>query len=195
VRRFVWLICSAFLVAAIVALGPIAGARKPNPACPSRDGRIRVASDKAVVFAKKGTHFYACRYQERRVYFLGRNRGFGVPVGRLITHEDFRLNGRYVAFLILNSRDPGVLDTSIEVFDLAKGRVLRRVDSPEDAAWDNLVLAANGGIGWLEGRQDVLVLDAAGKRLVDTGNVSDLAVSGTTLYWTNDGAPRSVALR
>lgn len=61
-------------------------------------------------------------------------------------------------------------------------------------------MTASGAVAWIrsvDGIPEVRKLDSGGENVMDTGTDIDpesLAVSGTTLYWTKAGGPRSAVL-
>jgi hypothetical protein len=114
--------------------------------------------------------------------------------GGIDTSEYAFAGGRYLAVASINDGANGG-DGSYAVWDLRSRRIVRQVD----AAWDfhhfpDLRLSPNGDIAAIEEESRLEVIPRRGKRLTLSSDEHDLALAGTTVYWTEAGAPRSATL-
>ncbi len=106
--------------------------------------------------------------------------------------------GRYVA--VAARETSGDDSTALaSLVDLKAGKVLRKAvpvvdqDSPE-AALTSAVATTDGSLVWAGQAKDcagVHAVTAAGPRTLECGAPSDLVATGTRVYWTQDGQPRT----
>jgi hypothetical protein len=145
------------------------------------------------------TYWYVCAFKQgasRRLRYVAlptRGPGRAIP-----WDSSAKVSGRYVAFFVFNASDLG----SVKVIDMVTGHqsFSARADTDLDHA-NQLVLKANGSVGWIEyvPRQAGTIWyvrrhDSTGTATVDSGSAIDpksLAAGGSWLYWTNAGSPRS----
>jgi hypothetical protein len=120
-------------------------------------------------------------------------------------YHGVRVSGRYVAW-IFTATDisckadcpPGYQETHrwVVVFDLKRRDGRSRA---ADAFSGYLRVNSAGAIAWREeagsAGQGVHALDADGHRVLDTGRITYIRLSGPTLSWQNNGESRSAQLR
>lgn len=184
--------------------------------CQAERSRTEEASRHARVYSVRRVQddavtrrWYACLYSAGRRVHLG-------VVGPAADFSDriapVRLAGRYVAFSSEYTASTGdAIGALVAVCDLRTGTFVHRFQSPGDPnTYDvtDLELRANGSVAWvariIPGMPatttfEVRAFQAAKTRstILDSGAAigsRSLALSGMTLYWTNDGAPRSTKL-
>jgi hypothetical protein len=198
----------ALLPALALALGPppARAAAAPRDACFPSGARTLEASKRARVFsvrARGGARpVFACLHATGRRVRLGDRIDCLGQAAR-----DFRLAGRFVGFIAEFCPTPGGSGASLGLVDLRGGRV-RLVSGlfAFGGGVTDFVLKANGSAAWIE-RPEVgapastphLVMkrDADGRAQLASGSdidSSSLALAGSTVYWTQGGAPRAAIL-
>lgn len=205
----------AAVAGAVLAAGAPAAAVAADE-CQARGSRTEEASRYARVYSVRrvqdDTHvrrWYACLYSEDRRVRLGTVGAGGVHLDRI---SPVRLAGRYVATASEYTAATGdALGAVVEVRDLRTGRLVRHFHSPsEPNTYDvtDLELRANGSVAFIARvlggmpattTYEVRALRSTGSssELLDSGAGIDrrsLALSGSTLYWSNDGLPRAARL-
>jgi hypothetical protein len=110
-----------------------------------------------------------------------------------------RLTNRYFAFAASTDdivcqkyMQPDCTRNDVAVLRVSNGKERCGAPSPASA----LALTSDGWIAWLSG-STLSACDSAGTRMLDEGNIDAASVraQGTTIEWTRDGQPQSVALR
>jgi hypothetical protein len=196
---------SALALATAIYTLPATAAAKKKRTCNPRHSSTVAANTKLRIFrrtVKSGdTLFFGCAYKTRRPFRLPSNEpgvdGYG----------PFALSGRFVAFGYYPSCGTCVdEDNFVWVFNAfkRKGRQLLLDDNDDGKVTRITDIEVNrtGSVGWisrdLKSPASVLVQKAEGSAttptLLDSGpdiERQSLASSGTTLYWTKAGAPRS----
>lgn len=202
-------IAAAALLPGVLASG--AAPDRPVKACESA-GRTVAANRVARVFRLRRAElpgYYACRYGSRRARLLeSSDPDGGGGVGQV------RLTGWHVAFDYLVCSREGPCTGSVRVLDLRTGRTRRSSTLPSDpgnpfsgaSEATDLEVTSAGSAAWIRPRRlatgiDLQVFkleehDAA--VLLDQGTGIEprsLAVSGSTVYWTDGGEPRAAPIR
>lgn len=185
---------------AAVALPDARSAR--TPACPTTG--VTIAANEHVRVYRRGSSrsytAYACATKTGRVRKLG---AFDIEEGgaRL-----FRLAGTRVAFddLSCGGGSAGCIG-GVYVVEVRSGVRRGAANASGTGIARDLEVTRAGAIAWTRapasGAPDpgeLRKLDADGEVVLDAGSDLDkesLAVSGSTLYWTRGGAPRSAQLR
>jgi hypothetical protein len=201
---------SALLIAAAAALsaaGADADAAARKPSCAAAKSKTVAQNASARVFkitrSSGTTRLYGClRSSGRRVVLAQAADDIETSTG----FDRVRLNGRFVAWqgtatdLSCKADCPPGYDPytwTIERVDLRsrKGRAFSG-----RAAGQALVVSRKGAVAWVQSTgadtYDVRAGDAAGARTLDSGAIDpkSLKLAGSTLSWTNAGAPKTAAL-
>lgn len=166
---------------------------------------VRRVQDDAVT-----RRWYACLHRTGRRVHLGDVGPAGQFSDRI---SPVRLAGRHVAFAAEYTASTGdALGAVVTVRDLRTGALVHRFQSPGDPnTYDvtDLELRAGGPVAWvariIQGTPVTTTFEVrtfstgeSQSTIVDSGAAIDrrsLALSGATLYWSNDGSPRSTTLR
>lgn len=169
-----------------------------------RTKTVRVFS---VTARDETARYYGCLYRRGRVVYLGK-----VPVEGPDGIYEILAAGRFLAFQIYEELGSHLTFTTLYRADLRDGRV-RTLEgfgvNPFGGTWVvDVVLARTGATAWIRGENDggadnvnsVRKYDAAGPGVLDPGpgvELGSLAItaSGSRVYWTNAGEPRSAPLR
>ena len=173
--------------------------RSASDAC-TRSGTTVAANSRAEVVRDGRSDYtaYGCHRRPRRLTRIGRYDIFDATGPR-----SFRLSGRFVAWDYLACNKTVDCQARVGVADLRTGKKRgtnltsfgalaatdREVTPTGAAAW----IRAAGASTTLEVRK----FDAAGESLLDSGTdiePDSLAVSGSTVYWTRAGQPKSAPL-
>jgi hypothetical protein len=198
------------LVLGVAMLAPASGqARKRHRTCYPAHTKTLVASARARVFRTRrvvqDAHVtYGCllsRKRPFRFYLPDFPSGFDPIV----------LAGRYVAYGDYSDCAASFCDPNSVILQNLRNGHITFADGPgiRIANVSALVLKRDGSVAWIAstfdefgalqpGRQVVKVERGAGPVVLDsgTGVVADsLALAGSTLYWTKNGAPFSASLR
>ena len=220
--RIVAATCLTIAASALIVATPASAgkARHQQPAkCGAERGQVIAANSQALLY--RATNFYefslvyGCTYKQRRSYRLGYfpSEGTCSSSGCIsIQHET--LSGPLVAYEFSTTGIEGGTFLII-VRDLRNGHVLHRVPTgtprPQNASSvvgagiaTTIVLKTDGSVAWINERPlgeateyQVHALDKTGSRLLATGidiGSHSLALSGSTLYWMQDGKPFSTRL-
>ncbi len=203
---------TAVAVVALAGLGAmLPGMASAASPCAKKESKTVTASERARIYTQKGTGkdrgeriHVGCWFSSER-----RTRLFTGEPG-VEDASQFRVAGRFVAFATVSADPTGDGDSaSIEVYDLKAGKLTARHVVPQDTndvGVTDIELKSNGSFAWIENAASsnpvaakvrVKIRDRAGLRVLDEGvgiATRSLASSGSTLYWTHDGAPRSTNL-
>ncbi len=178
--------------------------------------RMLAADTQAQVYEKLETEaqaqgFYGCAYGRKRSYFLGERPGFSSSGGGGIQLET--LAGSVVAYGESVVGPHGSYQ-AVVVRNLSNGRVLHKLVTgtaihPE-SGFDGIgparaiVVKGDGAVAWIVETNStpsreyaVEAVDSTGTRLLAESagiNPSSLALTGSTLYWTQSGKPISTVL-
>ena len=189
-------------LAATVAIALPEARSARTPACPTTG--VTIAANEHIRVYRRGSSksytAYACATKTGRVRKLG---SFDLEGGgaRL-----FRIAGTRVAFddLDCSGGSAGCIG-AVRVVDVKSGARRAAGNATGTGIARDLELTRTGAVAWTRapasGQPDpgeVRKLDADGEVVLDAGPDLDkesLAVSGSTLYWTRGGAPRSAQLR
>lgn len=201
---------------ALAMTGPVSPAAAQSD-CEARGSRTEDASRFARVYSVRRVRdgdtatrrWYACLYRTGRRVALGEVGPAGMFSDRI---SPVRLAGRYVAYAEEYTAATGdAIGAVVQVRDLRTRTLVSRFQSPGDPnTYDvtDLELRANGSVAWIarivQGTPATTTYEvrtfAAGEsesEIVDSGaaiETRSLALSGRTLFWTRDGAPRSTTL-
>lgn len=207
-------------VAAAVTVDPAAGASSSagvGERCARKGSKTEEASRHARVYSVRRVQddavtrrWYGCLYRTQRRVHLGDVGPAGMFSDRI---SPVRLAGRYVATAAEYTASTGdALGALIQVRDLRSGALVQRFQSPGDPnTYDvtDLELRSNGSVAWIariiQGMPATTTYEVrrfptteSHSTILDAGTgigPRSLALSGRTLYWTHDGAPRSTILR
>jgi hypothetical protein len=181
-----------------------------HPGCAVDDPTtIVLRTSAAVAYNPDGSQLFACLQASGRPWALAT--GINVPDGYLAV---VRLAGDFVAFGAYEGSacarygmcPPGYSPSlTTAVVDLRTGarRDFHLADPRgTPVAGHALVLNSRGSIAWIgcpvgcDAGRELHTIDAQGNHLLDTGalDAASLRLSGSTLSWTNAGAPRSATL-
>lgn len=138
---------------------------------------------------------YVCVFSSARTRALGSFDEIGAGV------YGFRLAGRFLAYDHLDCLRESC-DGEVRVLDLGTGKTRKSAPTqPGGGLATDLELTSTGAVAWIRAvtgpGTELKAMDRAGERVLDSGSEIDrasLAVSGSTLYWTRAGAPKSAAL-
>jgi hypothetical protein len=190
-----------------MSLLPVANAEAAHAKnrCDARGAKTVVKSRFVRVFTAPGRaedstgRLFGCMYSNGKRVLLdeGSDDGF-------VTSEEFRrvvLNGRFVAWehesVDMSCKadcPPGYQATTYAIYS----RDLRAKKSRGfrgQVAQDSLDVGKRGTPVWVQSVGDLEEVHA-GDRVLDTGNISGLRLSGTTLEWLNEtGGPKSATVR
>lgn len=185
--------------------------------CDAKRSRTEEASRHARVYSVRRVQddavtrrWYACLYRTQRPVHLGDVGPAGMFSDRI---SPVRLAGRYVATAEEYTAASGdALGAVIQVRDMRSGALVQRFQSPGDPnTYDvtDLELRTNGSVAWsariVQGMPATTTYEVrrfptteSHSTILDSGPAiapRSLALSGRTIYWTSDGAPRSATLR
>jgi hypothetical protein len=170
--------------------------------CPAVKHRL-VADAQAEVYEAEGlveNEMFACAYASGHAYALGSKSEFGPGGGGGIEKEV--LSGVVVAYESIDEITGGNSHWLVIVRNLRTGRVLHRANSTGGFVQD-LVLKTDGAVAWivdtrfLPDEYAVVALDKTGIRTLASGPSvapSSLALTASTLYWTQNGKPFSATV-
>lgn len=217
--RPLWIGLVLVVAAAFLFLTPASGAQR-RPACSSAGSKTVKATERARVFSKRGrlgsyrvTRLYGCLY--------GRNARFRLSIlgepGIFVTSvPHIRLVGNFVGYAEEYEGPAGGRYGQIRVRSLRTGvESFTETGAPPDSEditttrnITDLELRATGAAAWIvevplatgaeQSTFQVHMRGAGGRTMLDAGPdvVPDsLALSGSTLYWTRGGLPRSARLQ
>lgn len=213
------LIVIASLALALIATAPAAAAK---PSCARKGSKTVARAPGMRVFTVRSVdrfaeeevvRLYGCWSVDGRKRWLAENvesdyDGSGTGFG------DVRAAGRYVAWLAWDfdgsckaDCPPGYdqSDEALVVYDLQRGRVLRRSELPDHTTYrgGSLALTQHGGIAWLTSGEtlgsvpDLAVLDRDGRRVLDSGNIAPASIRAeiSIVSWVRDGVEHFARLR
>jgi hypothetical protein len=136
---------------------------------------------------------YACLYRGGRTRYLGR---FQSDTG--IANEV--VSGRFVGYQNLVCEED-CRNSEVRILDVKTGSLRRSSKAGEGTSGiSGFVLKRNGSAAWIRrfGGDEAAVhtLTATGESVIDTGVIApaSLALSGSHLYWTKNGAAMSALL-
>ncbi|MEA2449844.1 MAG: hypothetical protein QOG63_1776 [Thermoleophilaceae bacterium] len=200
------LVSGAAVALVVVAAAPSAAqaANSCRTASTAPGNHVVIASKGAVVFSsRKLKQDVACSYRYRRAVKLGRI--------ACCSQVRYTLGGRYLAYAVRLDQAFHEVD-EIGAVDLKTGKVpkyggAQAIDT--NGYLDSFYVTPAGTLAWLQygvddnGRRIDLTVRAAARggkvKDLDSGKIArgSLAIGagGGTLYWTNDGTPRTAALR
>lgn len=182
------------------------GAAKKKRTCYPKGSKTLAQNERVRVFRKRrGPDVpYVCAFQTRRAFKLP-----SVENG-LSAYGRFALAGKFVAFRFYPACGLCVDESNhVEVFDAVRRRgrsiMLDDDDDGKVTRVTDIEVTGRGAVAWisrdLKTPADVFVQKAergaTTPTLLDSGTgiaLRSLARSGSTLYWTKDGAPRSGVL-
>ena len=198
---------------------PASAKRPPAPkvsSCSSIRTHAVAADTQAQVFVALNSYlthsYYGCVYGSRHIYELGivndcENSG---AAGRCEGISRVGLGGTFVAY---EEHLPGLGAAWVEVVrNLLTGRVLRKLPTgrstpPHAGTPRSIVVKSDGAIAWIVGTRvatangpaedEVYASDSSGTRLLASGpgiEPASLALTGSTVYWTQEGRPFSAPL-
>jgi hypothetical protein len=188
------------LAGGYAAPAPDPGFARADPLCKPRGSTLVVASRQVRVWriwhgVRSG--YYACARERRRPVRLG-DTDFTGGLHELV------VAGRFVAYEIRYCDRGGqpICAGEVVVRDVGR-RNVRRSPIPDgelDAV--EVLVSSRGGAAWLRwldggASAEIRVLDSGGERVVASGpdiDLSSLAVTAGTVYWTQATIPRSAPL-
>jgi hypothetical protein len=191
---------------------------KPAPACRHAGSQLRLADGQAEVYIAPESRsepervVYGCAFHTGRSYLLG-----GLPSEQNTSGGEFALDptlaGTVVAYEKSLDYETGGGRDVVVVRDLRTGRILHEVLTgtpmkPEAGSEGlgavlGLVVKSDGAVAWIvatdaeNGTRQVHAVDKTGSRTLAIGsNIAprSLALSGSTLYWTQGGQAQSATL-
>jgi hypothetical protein len=178
-----------------VATGDAQARHRPDP-CRKKGTTTSRQTKEIRVYSDDLGSYYACSRKNRhRVLLYDDDGEYDTGIVAAIA-------GRYVAYessslpTCKEACPPGVNGSaSTAVVNVRTGKQRSLASS----GVDRLVLAPSGAVAWVlpstaaGGGKELWVWDAAGRRLLDSGNVAaaSLRLSGGTVSWTKDGQPYS----
>ena len=178
------LTAAALLVAAVPAgAAPADKCKKAGASVLEQQGNVRILR------TAKGGDLLTCRGKAKPVFLFdgaSNEKALGLRVA----------GGRYVA-LVDRRVAPvdGIPERALRVRDVKSGAT-RRADlsggGPDDDSAETAL--TSGGVAAVDDGDSVLVLDVARKQPVVVatgGGISELAASGGTIYWTQNGVAHS----
>jgi hypothetical protein len=202
------------LLVALAALAVPSSAEAAN-ACRARADHAKVVaqSSTALVYSTGkpfNRYVSACTFKSPRKTF----RLPGQDGGDTNTPYSYRLNGRFLAYAVINQEEASpTAGSTVYSVDLTKRRRLIGVEAGDPAQADNtstevkaLVVGAGGAVAWIT---DSINLDerlslrkaahGAAPTLLDHGNDLGrrslaLSADGKTIFWTRAGAAKMAAL-
>jgi hypothetical protein len=158
---------------------------------------------------------YGCLYSTNRPVLLAVMR---IPISdNCDTCSDvsvryLQLAGDYVAYHVTRT-SPACCQTSTRVVNLRRRRLVKRFDSSA-LPWGLVLKGSDGAIAWIQtldfprGPEELRKWDASGQALLDASStgrgLGALALEDVfpgeelmpqTLYWLNDGVPRTAQLK
>jgi hypothetical protein len=192
------LACGVAAATVVLASGGSAAAAKTRTTCATEKGTTVEATASARIYrrgAEDDATYYGCWLKTHRRTTLG----VALNVSENDASATFSpVAGRYVA--VAENATSGETSTALATLvDLKAGKVLRKAvpvvdqDSP-DAALTSAVATTDGSLVWAGQAKDcadVHAVTSAGPRTLECGAPSDLVATGTRVYWTQDGQPRS----
>jgi hypothetical protein len=188
----------------------------PKAACNLEQAQLIAADRQAQVYEVTGSPFYlGCAYGHRGAYPLGAGPKCGGG-GPCRGTREWTMAGTMVAYeRYLNSAGTGTARDVVIVRNLDGGRIVHKLASgtpkPANAPFHavgagpvvGLVVKPDGAVAWIDeaprtsGEYEVHAVDATGSRILASGKDIDpasLALSGSALYWTQNGQPASAVL-
>jgi hypothetical protein len=181
----------------LIAFGLLAAPAHAKVRCTSggtimADGPLRVFELPLQTRLEVGWTDWACLGRHGKPVQVSRDVDAGE--GGVDTSEYAFAGGRYLAVASIDDGANGG-DGSYAVWDLRTRRVVRSVG----AAWDfdhfpDLRLSPHGDIVAVEEENLLEVIPLHGRRQTLSHDAHDLALAGTTAYWTEGGVARSAAL-
>jgi hypothetical protein len=191
--------------AAALALGlPATAAGAVTPSCAAKGSKTLASNSTARVFERaheEGDRLYGClRSVGRRIALADAYDDGYVESG---AYDQVRLAGRFVVFrytavdMSCKAACPPGYDTADvdhTIFDLRR----RKFSTVEDDVLEGAVALSAYGGAWIERTRlgpAVIARDRKGQRVLDRGDVASLTVSGSTVRWTQSGAPQQARLR
>lgn len=207
-------------LAVVVALGlPAAAQARP---CATRGGESIDANQRGRVYYNKGkARYFGCLYGTNKSYALTYPPATETGGAPESADQGPLLAGRYAAIATSQRPSVGVVILRVRVRDLRTGRTVHKwrrhsaneglgTGEPHTRAITDLELERSGSVAWIveatvppDYRSDapsayVMKSDRSGRnQLLDTGagiGFASLALSDSTLYWMNDGQPRTAPL-
>ena len=199
-------VCACIALVALVAMPATASAAKKRRTCTPKGSKTLAQNERVRVYRKRrGPDVpYVCAFKTRRSTALPNNEP-GVD-----GYSRFALAGKFVAFGYYPACGVCVDEGNfVEVFDAVRrrGRSIKLDDDDDGKVTrvTDIEVTGRGAVAWISRDQrtatDVFVQKA--ERGVTTATLLDsgagvalrsLARSGSTLYWTKDGAPRAATL-
>ena len=185
------------------ALGP-ADARTKRT-CALKNSKTHQKNKEARVFTRKETSrdklevrsWYGCHLKTKKRIRIGETEGYDSPAILV------RLQGRFVAVWQGSEDRGGMRYGGIIQWDLKAAKRLRTAKNTDA---EDIEIGPQGQLvfigrplaqqGEAEQLLSVRVVDGRGDRTLATGSISpkSLSIKGTTISWTQDGAPRSAPL-
>jgi hypothetical protein len=196
-NRFTALVVVATAAVVLDAGGDVTQARTgERVTCTSAPGKTVATAGKVRILRRPprfDSVFYACFRGSNRLRRLGTDDGVG--------NATFAISGRFVAYDKLSCNSQACAG-GVRVLDVRTGRD-RLAEPVLSSAYElsDILVTSRGSAAWIRrphpDTMEVRRLDATGEAVLDAGPdiVQDsLAASGSTLYWTNAGAPRSAPI-
>jgi hypothetical protein len=202
------------LVVALLAATTAPAARASAP-CRPKGSKTVAQTSKVRAFTRERssddhTLLYACLLSQGKPVYATEATGIDAyeETYSESSFSDVRIAGRYVAWSTESSDlsckadcppDYNPTSTSIGIINVRLRK--KRAVPGARVMGGGLVVTTTGAVAWTQqgagGAIDVVASDADGKRTLDTGAIDpkSLTASGSTVRWTNAGAPRTATVR
>ena len=199
------LACSIGLGVAVVPSGEADGARTSANACQPSRSKTVLATSTARLYTRRTTNrdrdrvttLFGCRSGRRPVRMA--SRFAGVAEERFFGSE--RLVGGFASVVSFGSdRGNEPLPQELRVFNLRRRRRTALVTTKAGASISDVELQKSGSVAFIEDSTSFEVRKHEGGKstVLDSGpgiGPNSLAVSGSTVYWTNGSQAKSAPLR
>jgi hypothetical protein len=203
-RKIIPMVAAALLVlVGLVGTLGVADARSKRT-CALKKSKTYKKNKEARVFTRKETSdtllvkgWYGCHGKTKKRIRIGETEGYDSPAILV------RLQGRFVAVWQGSEDRGGTRSAGIVQWDLKAAKRLRTV---RNADATDIEIGPRGQLVFIgrplaqqEGNAQPLsvrVVDRTGDRTLATGNIArkSLRIKGTTISWTQDGAPKTAQL-
>jgi hypothetical protein len=202
------------LTALIVAGLPSVVSARSRPCRPGGSHTV-ASSGQSRAYRLRG-HVYACLFARRHAYRLDVPPRFTDLGDFPLSVHGLRLSGQYTAYVVQGRSTAGKTESRVQSLNLLTGQLRTRNALTDQTASEGeatefvrrLYLRPDGAIAWSADEPDpatvnapaeIARLDAHGFSLLDQGpepalDPATLRLSGTTLTWQHDGAPRTATL-
>jgi hypothetical protein len=191
----------AAVAVACAAMPEVAGADHRHRRCFPKFSRTIAVSDRARIYetAQDDNGHSAtvvCAFRTGRRVLLGDS--YDLDVAYNVTMVRFAKWRVAVAWY--SSTKPSPYTAGLDLVDMRRGERRGVATMYSEGSFTDVELKPNGSLAWIQqraGAVTVIKVDASGRHELDSGTGiarDSLALSGSWLYWTNDGQPRVATL-